>query len=64
MRRLSKICCPNCNWNLRRLAKEKSERKDVPHECPYCHKKWLITFGNGFYPTTIKPLREEEIICA
>ena len=64
MKRSSKICCPKCNWNLRRLTRDSSKRTDVPYECPFCKRKWLVTMGNGFYLTTIKPLTEEETIYA
>ena len=64
--RLSKICCPKCGYNLRRLEKNFARRKNALYECPYCHEKWLVTMGNGT-PTlsySFTEVKEEEIIDA
>lgn len=66
MGKLSRICCPNCGYNLRRLEKESGKKKQVPYQCPFCHQSWLVTIGNGNprFRLIFVRVKEEEIINA
>jgi len=66
MGKLSRIHCPKCGYKLRRLEKDSGKKKECLYNCVYCHKKWLITFGNGSpnWSYIFKEVKEEEIIYA